>query len=86
MMVDSIIDLDDNTHYLLLDETEIENRKFFYAILLTEDCQSPTDKFTFFEEVQKEGELFVQEVEDKQLEDYLITVFTNNYLNSVENI
>ena len=46
MTIDSIIDLDDNTHYLLLDETKIENRKLFYAIGLTDDCNNPTDKYS----------------------------------------
>ncbi len=85
MMVDTIITLDNNLNYLLLDETEVEGRKIFLAVKLTEDLSEPTKSYSFFEKTLKNGEEYVDVVKDKELIKYLATAFTNNYLENVEN-
>ena len=85
MMVDTIITLDDNLNYLLLDETDVEGGKIFLAVKLTEDLSESTKSYSFLEKTLKDGEEYVDVVKDKELIKYLATAFTNNYLENVEN-
>lgn len=84
MEVDTIVSLDNNCSYLLLDSTEIEDRKFFFAVKVTEDLSEPTKDYAFIESFQKNGEEFAKIVNDKEIIKYLATVFTNNYVEAVE--
>ena len=79
------ITLDDNLNYLLLDETDVEGRKIFLAVKLTEDLSESTKSYSFLEKTLKDGEEYVDVVKDKELIKYLATAFTNNYLENVEN-
>jgi len=86
MKVDTIIKLTNNSKYLLLDETLIENKKYFYAVKIGNDSLSVTKEYIFIEEIQKNGKLFVKKVEDKTTNEFLLTVFTKNYTDYVERL
>ncbi|MBQ7141063.1 MAG: hypothetical protein IJO32_06140 [Bacilli bacterium] len=86
MIVDTVIDLDNNKHYLLLDETMIEDKKYFFAVGVKEDLSSPTNEYVFIEEITKNGKLYAKEVKDKKISDFLLTIFTKNYVEYVEKI
>lgn len=85
MMVDTIITLENNLNYLLLDETDVEGRKIFFAVKVTDDLQEPTKSYTFIEKLEINGEEYAEVVTDKELIKYLATAFTNNYLENIEN-
>ena len=84
MMVDTIITLDNNLNYLLLDETMLDNRKLFFATKVDENLSKPTNEYLFIEEINRNGEVYAKVVKDKELIKYLSTVFTSNYLDNVE--
>jgi len=86
MKIDTIIDLDNNKHYLLLDETMVEDKKYFYAVGIKEDLSAPTEEYVFIEEVRKNDKLYAKMVNDDTLKLFLTTIFTKNYLELAESI
>ena len=82
MEKDMIITLDDNTEYALLDETEVDGTKYFFAAKLDEEG-NPTNDFDVFEEYTEDGEVFMDTIEDETLKKALLVDFSNNYLNTV---
>ena len=77
-MRDKIIKLDDDTKYLILDETEIDNKSYYYALCL-DDNEEKMDSYLFFEENNK---MLIPVINDK-LRDMLMTTFTINYIDKV---
>lgn len=86
MNVDTIITLSNNSKYLLLDKTSIEDKNYFYAIGVKDDLETVTREYIFIEEIQRDGKTFIKKVEDKETKEFLLTVFTNNYIDYAEKI
>ena len=86
MKVDTIITLSNNSKYLLIDETSIEDKNYFYAIGVKDDLETVTGEYIFVEEIQRDNKTFIKKVEDKQIKDFLLTIFTKNYIEYVEKI
>lgn len=84
MEKDTIITLEDNEKFVLLDEVKLENGKYFLALKLTEDEQ-PTKKYEIFEEEIEDGESYMSIVEDANLKEALMVNFTLNYEEYIEN-
>lgn len=78
MKVDNVILLEDNKKYLLLDETELDNKKYFYAVEVTDDKLEPTDNFAFLEEKIANQKVYVSQVQNQDLITSLLIIFTNN--------
>ncbi len=78
MKKDTIITLEDNEKYVLLDQVELENGKYFLALELDEN-EEPTRHYEIFEEEVEDGESYMTIVEDKNLKDALMVNFTLNY-------
>lgn len=85
MTKDLIITLGNNIEYLLLDEQILDNKKYFYAVALDKN-EKLTNDYKILEEIQKDNKFFLEEVKDRKILELLITLFTKNYLESVENI
>ena len=81
---DTIITLEDNEKYVLLDKVELENAKYFLALQLTNDDQ-PTRNYEIFEEEVEDDESYMTIVEDKTLKETLMVNFTLNFEEYVEN-
>ena len=79
-MVDKIIELDNNQKYLILDETTVDNKKYYYALGLDENEQI-ANNYLFFEELEKEKTIIP--VKNSEVKDMLLTTFTINYLDKV---
>lgn len=86
MKVDTIITLANNLKYLLLDETSIEDKKYFYAVGIEPDLSSVTKEYIFIEEVTRDGKTFIKKVEEQETKEFLLTVFTKNYIDYAEKI
>lgn len=86
MNVDTIITLSNNSKYLLLDKTSIEDKNYFYAIGVKDDLETVTREYIFIEEIKRDGKTFIKKVEDKETKEFLLTVFTNNYIDYAEKI
>ena len=84
MEKDTIITLEDNEKYVLLDKVELENANYFLALQLTEDEQ-PTRHYEIFEEEIEDGESYMDIVEDQTLKETLMVNFTLNYEEYIEN-
>jgi len=84
MEKDTIITLEDNEKFLLLDKVELENANYFLALKLTDDEQ-PTKQYEIFEEEIEDGDSYMSIVEDKNIKEALMVNFTLNYEEYIEN-
>ena len=84
MEKDTIITLEDNEKYVLLDEVELESGKYFMALQLTEDEQ-PTRHYEIFAEDIEDGESYMTIVDDENLKEAWMVNFTLNYEEYIEN-
>jgi len=84
MEKDTIITLEDNEKFVLLDKVELENANYFLALKLNEDEQ-PTKEYEIFEEEIEDGDSYMTIVEDPTLKEALMVNFTLNYEEYVEN-
>ena len=85
MEKDTIITLDDNSIYALLDETTIDEKKYFFAVKL-DNKNNPTTEYEIFECVIENGETYMDILEDDNFKESILVDFTNNYIKMVENI
>lgn len=84
MEKDSIITLDDNTEYALLDETTLNNKKYFFAVLLDSKSGNPTTKYEIFEEEIDGNDTYMNTLEESDFKQAVLVEFTNNYMKNVE--
>lgn len=78
-MVDKIVELEDNSKYLLLDEKKLDNTNYYYGLKLDEK-EEPTDKYLFFEEIKDNNDVYLLPVDNEQMKGLLLTTFAINYL------
>lgn len=82
MKTGQIIELDDNSKYLLLMDTVQEGHKFFYANKLTDDNKT-TKEYEYFEETtEDDGSTYMETILDEDIREFLHTVFTTDLLNT----
>ena len=82
MMVDKIVELENNNSYVLLDETKLADKKYYFALRLDKN-EEPTNFYLFFEEIKEGNDTFLAPVEDEDEKKLLITSFTVNFLDKV---
>lgn len=63
MREDTVITLEDGKEYLLLLESETTKESYFLAVVLDAN-NNPTTTYAVLEEVDKDGELYVEKVND----------------------
>lgn len=83
MEKDTIITLDDNSKYVLLDETKIEDKKYFFAIKLDNEG-NPTTSYEIFEEENENGETYMNTLEECPKKEEIFIEFTKNYIKEIE--
>jgi len=81
-MVNKIVELENNNSYVLLDETLLNNIKYYFALRLDKN-EEPTNFYLFFEETKEGNDTFLAPVEDDDEKKLLITAFTVNFLDKV---
>jgi len=81
-MVNKIVELENNNSYVLLDETLLNNIKYYFGLRLDEN-EEPTNFYLFFEETKEGNDTFLAPVEDDDEKKLLITAFTVNFLDKV---
>ena len=84
MEKNTIITLDDNTKYALLDKVTKNKKKYYFAIKLDKD-ENPTTEYEIFELEEIEKETYINILEDDEFKDSIFIEFTNNYIKSIEN-
>ena len=81
-MVDKIVELENNKSYVLLDESILNDSKYYFALRLNEN-EEPTTNYLFFEELKDDDNIFLSPILDDELKKLLLTSFTVNFLDKV---
>ena len=80
MEKDTIITLDDDTKYALLDETEIDGTNYFFGVKLDNETENPTTEYEIFEEEIEDGDTYMSALEESDFKQSVLVNFTNNYM------
>ena len=81
-MVDKIVELENNKSYVILDETKVDNDKYYFGLRLN-DNDEPTNNYLFFSEYKDKSEVYLIPINDEDLKRLLLTTFTINFLDKV---
>lgn len=81
-MVDKIVELENNKSYAILDETILDNNKYYFGLRLA-DNDELTNNYLFFQEYKENNETFLTPISDKNMKGLLLTAFTVNFLDKV---
>lgn len=84
MKTDTMIVLKNKKRYYLMEKIEIEGINYFYAVGVHEDIDELNEDYTFLKETINNGKVFAEEVTDKNMKQLLLTVFIDQYIDSVE--
>lgn len=74
MKPNEIIDLENNTSYLLLLDNKIDNENYFLAVRLEKD-DTPTKDYIVLKEINENNESYIQKVNDPFILSKLITEY-----------
>lgn len=83
MEKDTLVTLEDNTQYALLDETVIEGTKYFFAVKIDNNTGNPTTEYEVFMEEVEDGETYLSALEESEFKQTILIDFTNNYMHMV---
>lgn len=86
MEKDTIITLEDETSYALLDETIMDDKKYFFAVKLDNKTQNPTTEYEVFEEETEGEDVYMNALEESDFKQAILIDFTNNYMHMVEDL
>lgn len=80
MNKEDVIKLEDNKEYLILDTASYDDTKYLMAVELDHE-ELPTNNYKYFEVIEEDDGDAVEEVEDQNILDVIISLFTISYLN-----
>lgn len=81
-MVDKIVELENEKSYVILDETILDNDKYYFGLRLNEN-EEPTNNYLFFKEFKDNIDNYLIPIEDESMKKLLTTAFTVNFLDKV---
>ncbi len=73
MNIDEIITLDDGKEYLLLFKSNLNNENYYLASEFVNE--QPTENYEVIKEVNNNGEIWVEMIDDSELQDQLLDAF-----------
>lgn len=83
MEKNTIITLEDDTKYVLMDEITKNKNKYFLAIKL-DKLDNPTTEYDVFE-LEKEGEnTYMNTLEEGEYKESILIEFTHKYIKEIE--
>lgn len=77
-----IVELENEKKYLILDEVNLKNIKYYFGLRLDEN-EEPTNNYLFFEETKMDNEVYLIPIDNNELKELLLTTFTVNFLDKV---
>lgn len=80
MEINDVLTLNENEEYLILDMAELNNETYLYSVLIDEN-DMPTKEYAYLKKTEEDGEIYVEEVEDEELQKVLTALFTSNFVN-----
>ena len=84
MNIDDIITLEDNVEYMVLDIVEFNHERYLFCVEI--DCEEmPKQEYKYLKEVIEDGTLYTEEVEDPNILETIISMFTMNHINDMNN-
>ena len=84
MKVDNVILLEDDQKYLLLDETKLDDEKYFYATQIKDNLE-PINNFVFIKYTKKDKKFYATKITDKETYTKLMLKFLNNLATRLAN-
>ena len=84
-MENIIITLSNGHSYKILKETAIEDKRYCFATLLTEDEQE-TEEYMFFVIINRDGKEIMKLVEDNSIKEQLLVLLTSQYCQFTETL
>ena len=81
-MVDKIVELENDKSYVILDETLLDNTRYYFGLRLNKD-EEPTNNYLFFKESMEGENTFLTPIEEEDMKGLLLTAFTVNFLDKV---
>ncbi len=84
MEKDMLVTLDDNTNYVLLDDTIIDDNKYFFAVRIDNETKNPTNEYEVFEEEIENDDTYLSALEESEFKQAVMLDFLNNYMNSID--
>lgn len=84
-MEDVIITLNNGYSYKILVETSVDDKKYCFAVLLTQDEQE-TEEYVIFEMITKDNKEIMKLVEDKSTKEQLLVLLTSQYCEFAETL
>lgn len=85
MKIDSVITLENDVNCLLLEKVTYDGNNYFLSVVLNEE-EEPSDESVIFKEITENNEKYVEKVEDADLLNELLSLFTNSALEMVKNL
>ena len=79
-MVDKIVEFNNGSKYVMLEDTKINN-KIYYLGLKLDKKEEPTSTYLLFEEFKDGNQVFLNPVFDEKIKNLLLPVFTIDYFN-----
>lgn len=83
MMLDTIVELEGNKKFYIIDETLQNDKKYFLATKLDEN-EEMTSESTIFEENVVGEDTYLKEVTDEEIKKYILSVFTTTLINEID--
>lgn len=74
MKIDSVITLDNNENYLLLQKETLENDQYYLSVKLDEN-EEPTEIYAIFKESIENDGTYVEKIEDVNILTKLVDIF-----------
>ncbi len=85
MKLDTVVTLEGNEKYYLVDETIQNDKKYFLANKL-DDNEEITIESCIFEEIKDGEDYYLDEIVDENIIKYLTTVFTSNLISDIDEL
>lgn len=83
--VDSVITLDNNLNYLILDKTSLNNEKYYLSVRVDEN-EEPLEENLILKEINEQGKKYVVEEKDESILKELLVIFTKSFNRSIVNL
>lgn len=84
MEKDTLITLEDNAKYVLLEELIIDKKTYFYAVKMEDDNENPTKEFEIFECDEEDGATYLTSLENNEFKENILIEFTKKFVDVIK--
>ena len=82
MNIEDVISFDEK-EFVILDIVLYNKEKYLYCVQIDEN-EEPNGEYAYFKGIEENGEYFVEEVEDKNILNLIVSMFTANLVDLVD--